>query len=329
MYKFPVEKCDVVDRPKLNKFREIRARWLEQLNGDDLHSIWKQLPTLFWNDTVFRVVNEARKIAQSNPHPDVGFNGPISRLLDVGFVTVQIAAIRRLTEKQSPISNRAVISLRTVLDEIKGNIALITRENYVCFDGLPYDPEPLRIAWLEKKAAEPEPIVEGLETSGPNAWSQSDIVHKHFDKLAGVLPTARTRDDLIDVTIVDRLIARLQGCEDVCKYVDKFIAHGADPSNREALTDEEKTITLEKLDNCYKALYQVAYYTTGTLLWIGSFGGLPVPQYDHLKDLDKKWITTANLEKAHEMWDAREKEIEAWSSDSSLEKLHLSKDETV
>lgn len=65
---------------------------------------------------------------------------------------------------------------------------------------------------------------------------------------------------------------------------------------------------------------------TGPLLWKGSFGGLPVPQYDHLRDLDKKWMTTEDLDKAHATWDAREKEIESWSNDPWLEELYLTKD---
>lgn len=324
MYEYEIDQCDISNHEKLIQFRLKRERWLNQLDGSDFHSIWRQLHELFWNDTVFRVVNQARKIAATNPQPDVGFNAAVSRLFDVGFITTQVTSIRRLTEKKPDDAKKAVISLRSVLDDIQENLKLITRENYVSFDGLPYDPIPLEKAWLEKAAAKKHSTAEWLDTKGPNAWSQSKMVHKHFDELSGTSSFNRNRNDQIQPFIINRLIDKLKSCEDVCKYTDKFIAHGADPNNRTALSDEQKGITLACLDDCYKALYQVAYYTTGALLWKGSYGAVPVPQYDHLENLDKKWISTEALDQAHQTWEERTKEIENWSRGDWLEKVHLS-----
>jgi len=50
-----------------------------------------------------------------------------------GHVANQVLAIRRLADDGS------IISLRKLFKDIKRNFELFTRENYVCFDGLPYD----------------------------------------------------------------------------------------------------------------------------------------------------------------------------------------------
>jgi len=175
----------------------------------------------------------------------------------------------------------------------------------------------------EKSGVTKKQAAEWLDTKGPKAWFSSEILHKHFDKLSGTIPSNRSRDDIIQFFVIKRLIQRLEDCEDVCKYVDKFIAHGADPGNRTGLSEEQKGITLGKLDDCYKALYQVANHITATLLYSGTHGALPVPQYDHLENLDKKWIATNNMGQMHQVWENRAKEIESWENDSWLEKLHI------
>ncbi|MDT9121160.1 hypothetical protein RSW84_27335, partial [Escherichia coli] len=67
----------------------------------------------------------------------------------------QVIAITRLLEK-APASQpkKAVISLPRIVDEVRAARELITRENFVCRDALPYDYEALQAAELERLAAE-------------------------------------------------------------------------------------------------------------------------------------------------------------------------------
>ncbi|MBI4125007.1 MAG: hypothetical protein HY609_03100 [Deltaproteobacteria bacterium] len=325
MYKYLIKQCDVLDKVTLNEYREKRSIWLNHLLGDDPHTILKQIPQLLWDDTLFRTVNEARRLASENPKPDVAFNGAVMRLFDTGFVTKQTMAIRRLTERWPPRSGQrdpkhAVISLGRLLFEIHENLHLLTREVYVSHDGLPYDPAPLERAWLEKKAAEgPQPTDECLDNEGPNAWMISQSVHENFDKLSGIMPDRRTRTDTMKPLVVERLRERLDECEAICRYADKFIAHAADPGSRAVLRDQEMKITLAKLANCHKVIYRVAYYITGTLLGERSHGGVPVPQYRHLKNLDKRWVNPENLECLEKFWKDRTREIEGWSDGSIVD----------
>ncbi len=95
--------------------------------------------------------------------------------------------------------NSCAISARTS-PFTDGLIHLITRENYVAYDGLPYDPETAQFKWMKDRMAKGESVNSGwLEGSGSGAWHASERVHKNFDKLSKVHPSQRQRTDLIDL----------------------------------------------------------------------------------------------------------------------------------
>jgi hypothetical protein len=57
-----------------------------------------------------------------------------------GHVATQVLAIRRLMDDR----NTDIISLRRLVKDLRHSWTLFTRENYVCFDGLPYDYEAVQ-----------------------------------------------------------------------------------------------------------------------------------------------------------------------------------------
>lgn len=137
-----IEECDVDDKDALAKYRAKRTDWLHMLVGDKQHSISTQISEMLWNDAVFRTVNEARRLARIGDYKSSARNFSIAHFMDQGWVAWQALAIRKLMEPAARQPEKQVISLRRVIDEITANRALITRENYVCHDGLPFDPEP-------------------------------------------------------------------------------------------------------------------------------------------------------------------------------------------
>ena len=316
-YKYSIDQCDILEKGKGEAFRKKRLQWIEWLSGEDPLSISRQIHSMLWDHALFLTVNELRKIAATAPENEVGFNGPVIRLFDAGFATTQATTIRRLIEKPKKDPKWAVISLRRVLIDIEQNLDLITRENYVCYDGLPYDYDSVHQKWLSSLPVTKSGVhVGSLPTQGPDAWPMAERVHRNFDILAQVNPKKRSRKDCIKIEVLEHLETEIKKCENIKKYVDKFIAHAAAPETRAGLTDEEKGLTLDRLEICHKIIYKVASFISGSLLWESSLGGLPVPQYDHLKNLDKSWVSLKNLEKASKKWDEFAKEVSKWDSSS-------------
>src|SRR5262245_30956085 len=102
--------------------------------------------------------------------------------------------IRRLLDKTS-----GVISLRRLINELRSNWRLFTRENFVCHDGLPYDYEAVMVKEMAARAGE------GAfwgSTTGPDAWATSRMAHEQFDRLAGIDPSERTREDRLPKTLL-------------------------------------------------------------------------------------------------------------------------------
>ena len=316
-YKYPVDECDFSDKDKGKAFRNMRLKWIDWLHGEDPHSISRQISSMLWDYALFLVVNELRRLGEAEHQEEVGFNGPVIRLFDAGFATTQAVAIRRLIERPKKDPKWAVISLRRVLNEIRKNLYLMTRENYVCYDGLPYDYGTVQEKWLSSLPRTKSGVHSGsLPTSGPEAFHTSERLHKNFDKLAQVHPKKRSRNDVMRRETLDHLESELAKCDNVKKYVDKFIAHAAAPETIERLSEEEKGLTLNRLKACHMIIYQVASFISGHLLWESNLGGLPVPQYDHLKYLDKKWTTSVNLAKAYAKWNEYKNEVSKWESTS-------------
>lgn len=77
------------------------SEWLDR-------HIWPQVQTMMLDDAYFKLMGRARELTGE-------FNGPIARLIEVGYVTSQTLAIRRLCDDR-----KDVISLRRALVEAKG-----------------------------------------------------------------------------------------------------------------------------------------------------------------------------------------------------------------
>jgi hypothetical protein len=75
-------------------------------------------------------------------------------------------------------------------------------------------------------------------------------------------------------------------------------------------------LTLERLESCHKSIYGVASFINGQLLWESGIGGVPVPQYDQLKGLDKRWASDSGLIKAQEKWHEITTNVGKWDAGS-------------
>jgi hypothetical protein len=314
-FQHPISECDVreSERPRLERFRERFSVWREWLSKDE-HSIWRQIHGMLWNDMVFRTINECRRIAEKNPSSHVGFNRAVASFIDEGYAAKQLLAIRRLTE---PSRRGDAITIPRLLDDMKANADLFTREIYVCHDGLPFDPEPARQRSLQKLAAEAENnngvTFTYLPTQGPEAYDMATLVHENFDRLTGALRKSWSRDDKLNPDLFDQVKSKLGICAGINKVASKFIAHAADAGSRGELSDKERSVTMNRIEACQRIICRVAAYIHGPILYIGESGLIPTPQYDQLEHLEKRWVDLGNTEALARYWDKRAEKVEKWT----------------
>jgi hypothetical protein len=293
LYKCRIEDCDVIDRAALAEYRTKRDEWLRwyELDKDEPNSIQQQLFSMHFLDMTYRIISEARQIKDnSDSAPQSSL---LSHLLDQGYVATQVLAIRRLLD-----TRQDVISVRRLLDDISKHRHLLTREIYVCYNGLPYDPESWR-ALPQTTATE----IYGIDAPGFGNYLGSSNRHKAFDRLSGAAPTVRKRDDLIQKNILGKLRQWLDSAEatKLKKLRDKFFAHAADMGSRGSLA--YSGILLADISAIQRAIIRVERAITDELLFVaeardvvpmpplGLFQGLdnPVVQKDAIKNLYERW----------------------------------------
>ena len=193
-YVYPIAQCDV---PKerhaaLQSYRDKRRLWLSWIDTDEHHAIWRVLSSMVWMDVSFKVLTH---LAINDENSALN-NSLLGEALINGHVATQLLAIRRLMDD----SSSGIISLRRLVKDLRRNFALFTRENYVCFDGLPYDYEAVQRKEMMERAG--KEFFWG-ETSGPGAHGTSRMAHEQFDKLAGIDPAKRNREDRLPASSDD------------------------------------------------------------------------------------------------------------------------------
>ena len=152
-YAYTIAQCDVPTErhPALQSYRDKRRLWLSWINKDEHHAIWQVLSSMVWTDVSFKVLTQFA----TNDENNALSNTLLGQALIDGHVATQVLAIRRLIDDRSD-----VISLRRLVKDLRRNFGLFTRENFVCFDGLPYDYEA-----VQRK--------EMMERVGQGFWGQT------------------------------------------------------------------------------------------------------------------------------------------------------------
>jgi len=191
-YSYTLAQCDVPAerRKELQTYRDKRRAWVSWISTDEHHAIWTVLSNMVWRDAAFKALTKFAVADDEN-----ALNNPlVMEALVEGYVANQVLAIRRLMDR----SGGEVLSLRKLIKDLRSHYALFTRENYICFDGLPYDYEAVRRAWLASAPAG----FSWRPNTGPEADATSERAHAQFDKLAGIDPAKRTREDRLPLSLL-------------------------------------------------------------------------------------------------------------------------------
>lgn len=311
-YKYTLEQCDVAAerRAQLKEYRAFRAKCIEMLRGKGAASVTTQMHDLAWDTAVFQTLNEARRL-----EPGRQVNGPMWGLLTNGYVSRMVLGIRRLVDP-----DETTTGLGSILAKIRKKHVLLTRENYVCHDGLPFDPAPARDKFYDSKRLEMgRHTAFWLESEGPGSFATSERAHEDFDMLCDASPSTGTRDERLSLEVLDRLEAALKSDEikRVRRLANKRFAHS---EHLKPASEARLTITFNDLEEALRQIAVVANFVSANIFFDAMFGSLvPVSREDQLGGLDLPWVATENLPALAEHWSALEERLNQWAYDAGRE----------
>jgi hypothetical protein len=287
--------CDVPPerRQALEAYRTKRRAWLDWIDKDEDHAIWTILSAMIWNDVSFRTLAH---LGANDPDSPLA-NSLLAEKLINGHVATQVLAIRRLIDK-----TRNTISLRRLISQIRSNYALFTRENYVCHDGLPYDYEAVMQAEIVQRA-NTGPFWGA--TSGPKAWGTSQMAHQQFDRLSGIAPASRKREDRLPRALLDRIEGWLNtsDADELAEWSHVYLAHAGSVENRKALA--EAIVTNDRITAVTRVLARVTEAISAYLLYAGGRSNalMPTAQFNQFQHLDRPVLQPDQLQGLHDLWD--------------------------
>jgi hypothetical protein len=275
-----------------------------------------------WNDAVFRLINEGLRLADHSQQVCAIHNRMLIDFALEGYLANQVLAVRRLLDKRDDVN-----SLYRLVKDIATNRSLITRENYVAFDGVPYDYGPCQQRAMER-ALEREEAGEGalewLPTTVSEDWVTSEMRHTMFDRLSRETSQNRSRSDLIDSSV----LGTLQQMVDQARYrefitiANKFLAHAADKKSRRGLMRRDVATTLDLIQDAHKNLLSACHVLSVAVIDCADRSWLAVAQYNKLENLDKTWVPSDTIKQLHEWWNGHERKLQCWRQgavDSVLE----------
>jgi len=297
----------------IEKLREKREIWLNCLNKDDTNSIIQQVFKMIWNFASFNIINEARKYAYTASNGGVQLNWLMHSLINRCFFDSQLMAIRRLTDRYPLYGKEGVHSLAALIDDIKNNRNLFTRESILKVEGLEYDYISVR-----KKAQEYIDVnIKDSPFSGLPQELDWEIIrerHEQIDILSGVDDKTRSLKDTIKQDIFDHLYKKLDCISEIREYVDTFIAHAATKESRDSVNADDIRITLSKLKEAHKNICIVVNYVSQHILGNGVFAFLDITNIgDKFAYIDNPLISKDKIHILEEEWARYETEVLNWS----------------
>jgi hypothetical protein len=294
-YAYPIDQCDVPQerRAALQSFRDKRRLWLSWIDTDEHHAIWQVLSSMVWTDVSFKMLTHFATTDERNALS----NTLLGQALIDGHVATQVLAIRRLMDDR----NSDIISLRRLVKDLKRNFALFTRENYVCFDGLPYDYDAVQRKEMMERAGQ------GFfwgQTSGSGAWGTSRMAHEQFDRLAGIDPSKRCREDRLPDSLLTTIARWLDdsGADELAKWSHAYLAHAGGSESRKRIAD--LMVTANKIAGAIRALARVTEAISAWLLFAGgrSSSLMPVAQFNPFEKLDRPIMQAGAEADAYRLW---------------------------
>jgi hypothetical protein len=109
---------------------------------------------------------------------------------------------------------------------------------------------------------------------------------------------------------IDALLSRLDSCDNVCRLVNDYVAHTANPLRRPNLGDWN--LQVAHLTEAQQAICQVAVILDRDLLRRRNYVKIvPVPQFDIMQEF-RSWVPDSTVKALWEFWHAHNGAVNAW-----------------
>lgn len=268
------------------RYFDLRVKWIKQMGDTQIHSVWQQLWRMIYQDLNIRTINFITDL-----EPNCPLNNPmIKKIVREGHAQFQAISIRRLWS-----DTKGDLSLKRILSEMKKNISVFTRENYLAWSGLPYNTTPITDEEFRIEQA-----------------------HTQFDHLSKTIPENRKQSDSIPRRLFEVLERHVQnsGIEKIVDWSSKNVAHAGDPDHPYW---EDIKATWDDIESSQRALAQVAQIISGIVLngpIVVPF--VPTPQYDRFEYLTNV-LSQETLQKAYKHQSELENNRNSWIEGNILE----------
>lgn len=305
-YKYSLSQCDMPSerRKTLQMFRDKRKLWLSWIDHDEHHGIGSVVSSMVWSDVSIRTLSQ---IAMTNENSALN-NSLVTEGLVNGYIATQVLAIRRLMDHRGD-----VISLRRLVKDVQSNIKLFTRENYVCFDGLPYDYEAVGRVVADSRKSD----IFWSDSSGPMAFGASQMAHEWFDSLTGISPQNRNRQDCLSASRLKTIESWLDesAAEELANWSHAFLAHAGSLEVRSKFTNAGPT--LNKISEAIKILAKATESILSWFLYSSRFKGslMPAAQFNQFEKMNFPVLMPDLADKAVESWSQLGAERDRWLDD--------------
>ena len=285
-------------------------KWLKHFDSKDKNCILQQSYHMLFETLIYKCILKARSIAPKDAENKIKLNGAIHYLIDKCFFVTQLMTIRRLTDKKGS----DIISLYQLLKLMKQNNKHLTRKNYFMIlqeKGYHYDYSEImkrEEEYLQKNLKMDTVICVPEELD----WQKSYEFHSNFDKLSKTQFNNRTPEDIIDPSIFEKLLGKLESYESLREHVVSFIAHSLNSEKIEKLDDEALRITFKQLWEAQKIICSVINFVGLYLIGISDYGLLPLTHGTILHYIEEPLVSKENKLNLYKEEEIFRNEIFSW-----------------
>lgn len=280
-------------------------------DGEDSNAIHNQLNNLYWSIGVYK----AKNISWGQGKIDNAATAPLffDYYLQT-FAVFLVVNIRKILEEGVLINNnttspdRSVISLSSILKDIRFQRQEFTRRRIFLANEIVYDEEQIKIKH-EAYSSEKRRNGENFFSVPRKFWAHATCyLHEQWDSLSGTTKSQRTEDDIITEERFERLgkqIIKIR--KEIETFANKFILHAATPMSRLAKkgyieeTFEGPSITrlIEISLECGSMYGELCEF-----LSLGRMNPLPYAQFDKWEGWDPTMYADRTvLEDTWNKWD--------------------------